>query len=140
MGRSVGRFGSLLHRYILDSIPSIFRARLLFRGSPNSSCRLPREIMPSTGQPTLKQEEIKKPSQQERVITKKRSGRRSNENFGKRKRSLVREIHETGRLYEADVYIAVRRKGRCTIYTNYSSPSWPPRREDIVGCTSSFHR
>ena len=95
--------------------------------------------MSSKAEHTLKRKEIKKQSIREGRIEKKRSGRRINENFGKRKRSLVRKSDETGRLYEADGYIAVRRKGRCTIYTNCFSPSWPPRREDIVGYSSLFY-
>lgn len=89
--------------------------------------------------PTLKRKEIKKQLIQEGSIEKKRSRRRINENFGKQKRNLIRKSDKTGRLYEADVYIAVRRKGRCTIYTNCFSPSWPLRREDIVGYSSLFY-
>lgn len=89
---------------------------------------------------TLKREEIKTASIREGNMKKKRSGRRINENSGKRKRSLLRRSGETGRLYEADIYIAVRRKGRYTIYKNCFCSSWPPRREDIVGYSSSFYR
>jgi hypothetical protein len=47
--------------------------------------------MSSKAEPTLKRKEIKKQSIREGSIEKKRSGRRINENFGKRKRSLVRK-------------------------------------------------
>lgn len=71
-------------------------------------------------------------------IKRRGNGRKVNENFGKRKRSLVRKGNETGRLYESDVYIAFRCKGKCTIYTNCFSTSWPPRREDMVSGSSLF--
>ena len=64
--------------------------------------------MSSKAEPTLKRKEIKK---QEESIKKKRNGRRINENFGKRKRSLVRKSDETGRLYEADVTSPYAGKG-----------------------------
>jgi len=95
--------------------------------------------MSSKAEPTLKRKENKKKLIEEGSIEMKSNGRRINENFGKRKRSLIRKSDEIGRLYEADIYIAVRRKGRCAIYTNCFSPFWPPRREDIVGCPSLFY-
>ena len=50
--------------------------------------------MSSKAEHTLKRKEIKKQLIREGSIEKKRSGRRINENFGKRKRSLVRKSDE----------------------------------------------
>lgn len=71
-------------------------------------------------------------------IKKGGPGRRLNENFEKRKCTLLRKCNETVDKYQADIYIAVRRKGKCTIYTNCSASTWPPRGEDMVSLFSLF--
>lgn len=67
-------------------------------------------------------------------IRKRGNGRRANENFEKRKRSLLKKCNETVELYNADIYIAIRRKGKCTVYSNCFVFTWPPRQEDMVRC------
>jgi hypothetical protein len=75
---------------------------------------------------------FKKRDKREGSVQKKSGGRRANENFEKRKRSLLRKCNETVELYDADLYIVVRRKGKCTVYSSRFVSSWPPRREDMV--------
>ncbi|KAF7506308.1 hypothetical protein GJ744_011881 [Endocarpon pusillum] len=65
------------------------------------------------------------------VIEKSVNRQRTQRKLWKRKRTLVGKCDETGRLYEADIYLAVRRKGSCTIYTKFLGPSWPPRGDDV---------
>lgn len=69
-------------------------------------------------------------------IKKRERGRRLNENFEKRKRTLLKKCNETVDKYQADIYIAVRRRGKCT--TNCFAVTWPPRGEDIVSHPSLF--
>ncbi|KIW41796.1 uncharacterized protein PV06_05409 [Exophiala oligosperma] len=74
---------------------------------------------------------FEKRDKREGSVPKKSGGRRANENFEKRKRSLLRKCNETVELYDADLYIAVRRKGKCTVYSSCFVSSWPPRQEDM---------
>jgi hypothetical protein len=63
------------------------------------------------------QQVIKKRTKGEGGIRKRENGWRANENLEKRKRSLFRKYNETVELYNPDIYIAVRRKGKCTVYS-----------------------
>lgn len=71
---------------------------------------------------TKSEANLNRPTKTQRV-----KRQRTNENFGKRKRTIVGKCDETGRLYKADIYLAVRHKGSCPVYTNCFGPSWPPR-------------
>src|ERR1700742_477551 len=75
---------------------------------------------------------FEKRDKREGSVKKKSGGRRANENFEKRKHSLLRKCNEIVELYDADLYIAVRRKGKCTMYSSCFVSSWPPRQEDMV--------
>ena len=94
--------------------------------------------MSSAHKARLNQEAFEKRIKKEGSIRKRNDGRRANENFEKRKRSLLRKCNETVELYNADIYIAVRRKGKCTVYSSCLVSTWPPRREDMVRCPLRF--
>jgi hypothetical protein len=75
---------------------------------------------------------FEKQDKREGIVKQKNGGRRANENFEKRKRSLLRKCNETVKLYDADLYIVARRKGKCTVYSSCFVSTWPPRQEDMV--------
>lgn len=77
-------------------------------------------------------EAFEKRDKREGSIKKKCGGRRANESFEKRKRGLLRKCNKTVELYNADLYIVVRRKGKCTVYSSCFVSTWPPHQEDIV--------
>jgi len=78
------------------------------------------------------QKKIKKERSHKPVGIAKGEVRRINENFKKRKENFLANGNEISWLYETDVYIALRRKGKCDIFTTSDSSTWPPRKEDIV--------
>jgi len=89
--------------------------------------------MPSASAAHTTLHAFEKRDKREGSVKKKKSGvRRANENFEKRKRSLLRKCNETVKLYDADLYIVVRRKGKCTVYSSCFLSTWPPRQEDMV--------
>lgn len=87
-------------------------------------------LIPSEASPDQKM--IKPQCKREGRSRKRGKKRRAGENFGKRSRTLVKKSNEIVQLFEADVHLAIRRKGKLTIYSNYFSASWPPRGEEAV--------
>ena len=72
------------------------------------------------------------PCKQNRRNIKKTEAQMSNEKFRKRKESILRKGNELGRLFQADIYIILRYKGKFHIYTSSDDSSWPPKQDDIV--------
>ncbi len=60
-------------------------------------------------------------------------GKNENQQFNKRKKSLLKKANELSLLCEADVYLAISRKGK--YYTYESDQMWRPTNEQIVRVT-----
>lgn len=70
----------------------------------------------------------------ERTMTKPKDvkeTRRQTECFRKRKESLFRKCFELNALFDTDVYLVTRRRGRCHVFRTRAR-AWPPAQEDLV--------
>ena len=69
------------------------------------------------------------PSQYETARVQKKL---ANERFRKRKETCFKKCHYLSEECQADVFFALRYRGKLYYYTSTESQSWPPSLEDIV--------
>jgi len=69
-------------------------------------------------------------------ISKKRD--RTNENFQRAVKNVMRRCDEINRRYQADVYTLFYRNHRLYEYTSTDQPSWPKPTEEIVSRITCF--
>jgi hypothetical protein len=62
---------------------------------------------------------------------------RTNENFGKCVKSVIKRTDNLWWKYQADVYLLVRRKGKIYIYDTGTGSFWMPTQEDIVSARAT---
>ncbi|KAF8458188.1 hypothetical protein BGX38DRAFT_651437 [Terfezia claveryi] len=53
--------------------------------------------------------------------------------FRKRWLGLFKKPFELGHFCHADIYLLVRRDGKCYVYKSVEAASWPPPLESLVG-------
>jgi hypothetical protein len=70
----------------------------------------------------------------------RRSGRNTQEMFRQRKISLISKADDLYRFYEAEVFFAIRTKGRYYVYTSSENSSWPPIMKQIVSLLAPVQR
>jgi hypothetical protein len=54
------------------------------------------------------------------------------ENFRRRKINLISKADDIHRLFGADVFLVIRKKGKYCGYNSREELSWPPRKEELV--------
>jgi hypothetical protein len=64
-----------------------------------------------------------------------RNKKNTQEQFRRRKISLLNKADDLHRFFGADVFFAIRKKGKYYVYISAEKPHWPPTKEQIV---SSF--
>ena len=66
------------------------------------------------------------------MYEQQRNKRNTQEKFRRRKISLLSKADDLHRLFRADVFFAIRKKGRYYIYISAVNHHWPPTKEQIV--------
>ena len=64
---------------------------------------------------------------------------RSNDNFNRATKRLMKRCHQMSRRYDGDVYILVRRKFRHYEYNSANDPAFPPPSGDLVSLNIQLH-
>jgi hypothetical protein len=67
------------------------------------------------------------------MLKQLRNKKNAREKFGRRKISLFNKADDFHRIFGADVYFVIQKKGRYYTYTSADKLHWPPTKEQIVG-------
>jgi hypothetical protein len=66
------------------------------------------------------------------MYKQQRKKRNTQEKFRRRKISLVSKVDDLHRFFGADVFLAIRKRGRYYAYISTEELHWPPTKEQIV--------
>jgi len=65
-------------------------------------------------------------------LQNKKSRKNTQENFRRRKENLISKADDLHRLFGADVFLVIRKKGKYSGYNSTEELEWPPRQEELV--------
>jgi hypothetical protein len=66
--------------------------------------------------------------------------KRRSENLGRRKKTVLKKVHELGEYDGIDVALVIRQNGRFFTYRSINHESWPPSMKEIVSlCHLGLH-
>jgi hypothetical protein len=74
------------------------------------------------------------------MYEQQRNKKNIQENFRRRKISLLSKANDLHRSFGVDVFFAIRRKGKYYAYISAEKPHWPPTKEQIVSLFATVLR
>jgi hypothetical protein len=66
------------------------------------------------------------------MYKQQRKKKNTQENFRRRKTSLLSKANELHCFFGADVFFAIRKNGKYYAYISAENPHWPPTKDQIV--------